>query len=57
MGRPDAAIVWFAEEIGAGLVVVGSRGLGAMKRTLIGSVSDAVVKHAHCPVIVVRREK
>jgi nucleotide-binding universal stress UspA family protein len=56
LGRPDAAIVWLAEEIGAGLVVVGSRGLGGMKRTLIGSVSDSVARHAHCPVLVVRKE-
>ena len=55
LGRPDAAIVWLAEEIGAGLVVVGSRGLGGMKRTLIGSVSDSVARHAHCPVMVVRK--
>ena len=57
IGRPDAAIVWLAEEIGADLVLVGSRGLGAMRRTLIGSVSDSVVRHAHCPVMVVRKEK
>ena len=57
VGRPDAVIVWLAEEIGADLVLVGSRGLGAMKRTLIGSVSDSAVRHAHCPVMVVRKEK
>jgi nucleotide-binding universal stress UspA family protein len=56
LGRPDAAIVWLAEKIGAGLVVVGSRGLGSMKRTLIGSVSDSVARHGHCPVMVVRKE-
>jgi nucleotide-binding universal stress UspA family protein len=57
IGRPDAAIMWLAEEIGADLVLVGSRGLGAMRRTLIGSVSDSVVSHADCPVMVVRKEK
>jgi len=57
LGRPDAAIVWLAEEMGADLVLVGSRGLGAMKRTLIGGVSDSVARHAHCPVMVVRKEK
>jgi len=57
LGQPDAAIVWLAEELGAGLVVVGSRGLGGIRRTLIGSVSDSVVRHAHCPVMVVRLEK
>jgi nucleotide-binding universal stress UspA family protein len=28
-----------------------------MRRILIGSVSDSVVRHAHCPVVVVRKEK
>ena len=54
LGRPEAAIVWLAEEIGAGLVVVGSRGLGGIRRVLIGSVSDSVVRHAHCSVMVIR---
>jgi len=36
------------------LVVVGSRGLSATKRLLIGSVSGALVNHAPCPVLVVR---
>jgi len=54
LGRPDAAILWLAEEIGAGLVVVGSRGVGGLRRALIGSVSDSVARHAHCPVMVVR---
>ena len=56
LGRPDAAIVWLAEELGAGLLVVGSRGLGGIRRVLIGSVSDSVVRHAHCPVMVIRSE-
>jgi nucleotide-binding universal stress UspA family protein len=56
LGRADAEIVDKAEEIGAGLIVVGSRGVGAMRRTLTGSVSDSVVRHAHCPVMVVRGE-
>ena len=56
IGRPDTEIVGLAEEIGAGLIVMGSRGLGSMKRALMGSVSDSVVHHAHCPVMVVRRE-
>jgi hypothetical protein len=42
-------IVALAEEIGAGLIVMGSRGLGGIRRALMGSVSDSVVRHAHCP--------
>ena len=54
VGSPSAEIVALAEELEAGLVVVGSRGLGAVRRALMGSVSEAVVRHAHCPVLVVR---
>jgi nucleotide-binding universal stress UspA family protein len=46
--------VGLAEEIGAGLIVMGSRGLGGIRRALMGSVSESVVQHAHCPVLVVR---
>jgi nucleotide-binding universal stress UspA family protein len=49
-------IVRAAEDLGAGLIVMGSRGLGGMQRALMGSVSDSVVRHAHCPVLVVRGE-
>jgi nucleotide-binding universal stress UspA family protein len=57
LGRPDEEIVILAEEIGAGLIAIGSRGLGGMRRALMGSVSDSVVRHASCPVLVVRAEK
>jgi nucleotide-binding universal stress UspA family protein len=56
LGRPDAEIVHLAEELVAGIVVVGSRGEGGVRRALLGSVSDSVVRHAHCPVLVVREE-
>ena len=55
--RRDQAIIHLAEELGAGLIVMGSRGLGGVRRALIGSVSDSVVRHAHCPVLIVRPEK
>ncbi len=54
VGRPDEQIVALAEEIGAGLIVMGNRGLGGLRRLLMGSVSDSVVRHAHCPVLIVR---
>jgi nucleotide-binding universal stress UspA family protein len=53
-GRVASEIVGLAEEIGAGLIVMGSRGVGGIRRALMGSVSDSVVRHAHCPVLVVR---
>jgi nucleotide-binding universal stress UspA family protein len=56
-GQPYAEIVHLAEELDAGIVVVGSRGAGGVRKALLGSVSDSVVRHAHCPVLVVRQEK
>jgi nucleotide-binding universal stress UspA family protein len=55
-GRPDTAIIHLAEELRAGLIVMGSRGLWGVRRALMGSISDSVVRHAHCPVMVVRQE-
>ncbi len=52
--KRDQASVHLADEIGAGLIIIGSRGLGGLRRALMGSVSDSVVRHAHCPVLVVR---
>ena len=57
MGQVDLEIVALAEELQADLIVMGSRGLGRVRRALMGSVSDSVVRHAHCPVLVVRPEK
>ena len=53
-GEPDKEIVRLSEELGVGTIVIGSRGLGGLRRALMGSVSESVVKHAHCPVFVVR---
>jgi nucleotide-binding universal stress UspA family protein len=57
MGQVALEIVALAEELGVGLIVMGSRGLGGVRRALMGSVSDSVVRHAHCPVLVVRAQK
>jgi nucleotide-binding universal stress UspA family protein len=58
MGRADATvaeeIVELAESLDAGLIMMGSRGQGRLRRALVGSVSESVVRHAHCPVTVVR---
>lgn len=52
--RPAEEIADLAGEIGADLVVVGSRGLGTIKRLLVGSVAEGVVRLAVCPTLVVR---
>ena len=51
-GDPAAAICEHAEEVGAAAIVIGSRGNSGLKRAVLGSVSDHVLRHAPCPVIV-----
>ena len=68
IGQPDATVTWAAvfgrpasvvlDEAAArlaDLLVVGSRGLGPFTAALLGSVSEEIVDHAACPVLVVRR--
>jgi len=54
MGSPAQMIVEIAEESDAEMIVIGSHGRGFWSRSLLGSVSDAVVHHAPCSVLVVR---
>ena len=54
IGEAAREIVHLAEDLGAGLIVMGSRGHGGIRRALMGSVSESVVRHAHCPVTIVR---
>jgi nucleotide-binding universal stress UspA family protein len=53
-GRPAEEIAELAEELGVGLLLIGSRGLNAVKRLVVGSVSEGVVSLAPCPVLVMR---
>jgi nucleotide-binding universal stress UspA family protein len=55
-GRAADEILDLAEQIGAGLVVIGSRGLGPVGRIALGSVSEAVIHHSRLPVLVLRGE-
>jgi nucleotide-binding universal stress UspA family protein len=54
MGPIAETIVDAANRASADLIVMGARGLGPGWRFLLGSVSDRVVHHAHCPVTVWR---
>jgi len=56
-GSPREMIVEEADRWGADLIMMGSRGLGAWSRLLIGSVSSAVVHHAKCSVEIVRKRE
>jgi nucleotide-binding universal stress UspA family protein len=53
-GDPATEICRVAEEGKYDLIVIGSHGLGFVKRVLLGSVSHHVIQHAPCPVLVVR---
>ena len=53
-GDPASALLDVATEIGADLIVVGSRGMAATTRFLLGSVPNRVSHHAPCDVIIVR---
>ena len=53
-GDAGEAIVAAADSENADVIVVGSHGRSGVSRFLIGSVSDYVVRHAHCPVMVIR---
>lgn len=55
--HPTDAILNTAESYDADLIVVGSRGEGATKRLLHGSVSTNVLHHAPCAVLVVRKDR
>lgn len=53
-GRAPQVIVEEASRVAAGLVVVGSRGLGPIRSSVLGSVSQEIVDLARCPVLVAR---
>lgn len=50
--NPGEGIVKTAIELDADMIIMGSRGLGTIRRTILGSVSDYVVHHANVPVVV-----
>lgn len=57
MGRADVEIVRLAQHIQAGLLVIGNRGQGTIARILLGSDAESIVRHAPCPVMVVREDE
>jgi nucleotide-binding universal stress UspA family protein len=54
---PAVAIVEYARTIQADVIVLGTRGRSGVQRLLLGSVAEHVVRHAPCPVLVVRRNE
>jgi Universal stress protein family len=53
-GRTVDEILDLSEELEIGLLIVGSRGLGGVRRILLGSVSEGIVHHSRRPVLVMR---
>jgi len=53
--KPGEVIVGVATEEKASMIVMGTRGMGLIRRTILGSASDYVVHHAPCSVVVCRR--
>lgn len=53
-GDPATQIVQFAEDEGVDLIVMGTHGRTGLKHLLMGSVAEHVLRHARCPVLVVR---
>lgn len=54
-GAPDRVIIEAAKDWNADLIVVGSHGRGFWGRMMLGSISDSVLHHAPCSVMVVRK--
>lgn len=54
VGDPAAAIVDLARQAGANLIVIGSHGRTGLRRLLMGSVAEHVVRKAACPVLTVK---
>ncbi|AIF42610.1 universal stress protein [Virgibacillus sp. SK37] len=52
--NPGKSICKFAEEQGIDLIIVGSRGLGNVKKIILGSVSNYVVQHSTSPILIMK---
>lgn len=52
--NPGKSICEYAENQGIDLIIMGSRGLGNVKKLFLGSVSNNVVQNARCPVLIVK---
>jgi nucleotide-binding universal stress UspA family protein len=54
-GNPGYRIAEYAEQVGAELVVIPSHGRTGLKRLMLGSVTERVIRLSHCPVLVLRK--
>ena len=56
IGSPAYEITEYANEVNADMIVISSHGYHGIKRMLLGSVAESVIRHAHCAVMVLRRQ-
>jgi universal stress protein A len=57
LGKPFREIVDVAQESDADLIIIATQGRSGIKHVLLGSTAELVVRHAHCPVLVVREQE
>jgi len=53
-GKPGEVICQIADEVSAAMIITGTRGMGKVRRTILGTVSDYLVNRATCPVMICR---
>jgi universal stress protein A len=56
-GNPELAIVDAAKELGIDLIILSTHGRTGLSRVLLGSTAEKVVRHAGCPVLIVREHE
>ena len=56
VGDPASEITEYADKVESELIVISSHGFHGIKRFLLGSVAENIVRHAHCPVLILRRD-
>jgi nucleotide-binding universal stress UspA family protein len=57
IGEPGACIVEYADQHNADLIIIPSHGYRGLKRALLGSVAERVIRYANVPTLVLRREE
>lgn len=56
VGRPADEIVTYARDNGAGVIIMTTHGYSGVKHVLLGSTTEAVLRHANCPVLSIRND-
>lgn len=56
-GAAGKVICWAAEDQACDLIIMGTHGRGGLRRALLGSTAEYVLRHARCPVLTIREQK